>query len=85
MGINPADYPWLPYEPQWQRLASDRLSYQAPTVTVDRTIDVNGLITTQVAALKNLMAQLDSVKLVHGEEVDREYLQPQRVTVGFGE
>ncbi|MGF1518518.1 MAG: hypothetical protein ACFCVB_12030 [Nodosilinea sp.] len=83
--FNPADYPWLPYEPQWQRLMGDRLSYQTPTQTFDLTIDINGLIAAQVAALKNLMAQLDSVKVVHNDVVDRDYLQPQRVTVVFAE
>ncbi len=84
-GINPADYPWLAYEPQWQRLASDRLNHRPPTISFDLTIDVNNLIAAQVAALKNLMAQLDSVKVVHNDQVNREFLQPQRVTAVFGE
>jgi hypothetical protein len=82
--FNPADYPWLLQEPQWQRLVNDRLAYQAPTLTLDLTLDVNGLLATQVAALKNLTAQLDSVKQVHEEAIEREHLQPQRVTVNFG-
>ncbi len=83
--FNPADYPWLPHELQWQRLVSDRLSYRVPTATFELTLDVNGLIATQIAALKNLMTQLESVKLVDNEAIDRDYLQPQRVTVAFGE
>lgn len=85
MGFNPTDYPWLAYETQWQRLASDRLSHRPATLTFDLTIDVNNLIADQVAALKNLMTQLDSVKVVHSDQVDREFLQPQRVTAVFGE
>jgi hypothetical protein len=84
MGISPADYPWLPHEPDWQRLVSDRITLQSPTATLLLTLDVNNLIATQVSALKTLMDQLDSVREVDSARVDREYLQPQQVTAVFG-
>jgi hypothetical protein len=82
-GLNLADYAWLPYEPTWQNLLSDRTSGLMNTMSFDLTLDVNGMLATQLTAMKNLTAQLNAVEVVDNSKIDCDYLKPQRVTVTF--
>jgi hypothetical protein len=82
-GLNLAEYTWLPYESTWQTVLADRSAGRITTATLALTLDVNDMITIQLAALKNLIAQLDCVEALDNDSFDRNYLQPQRVTVTF--
>ncbi|NJL46331.1 MAG: hypothetical protein HC929_00965 [Leptolyngbyaceae cyanobacterium SM2_5_2] len=82
-GLNLAEYAWLPYEPTWQNLLSDRTAGLMNTMSFDLTLDVNGMLAMQIAAMKNLTAQLNAVEAVDNSKIDCDYLKPQRVTVTF--
>ncbi|HIK45127.1 MAG TPA: hypothetical protein IGR64_09600 [Leptolyngbyaceae cyanobacterium M65_K2018_010] len=84
-GLRPdlAHYIWLPYEPTWQRVLADRSAGAITTASLELTVDINGMIALQLAALKNLLAQLDSVEWVDNDRIDRDYLKPHRLTVTF--
>lgn len=84
LSLNLADYPWLPYEPTWQTLVANRTSGLITTASLDLTLDVNGMLAMQLSALKNLVAQLDSVETLAADCIESPYLKPHRVTVTFG-
>ncbi|MGF1568444.1 MAG: hypothetical protein ACFCVD_10310 [Nodosilinea sp.] len=83
LGLNSADYAWLPYEPSWQAVIANRSAGDSSAASFDLTIDINGMITNQVSALKNLIAQLNSVESADHESSYLGYLQPKRVSVKF--
>ncbi len=82
-GLNLSEYTWLPYEPTWQNALSDRTAGLTNTTSFDLTVDVNGMLAMQVAALKNLVSQLNVVESLYERQLDCDYLKPQRVTVTF--
>lgn len=84
LALNLADYPWLPYEPTWQTLVANRTSGLITTATLDLTLDVNSMMTVQISALKNLVAQLDSVETLAADCIETPYLKPHQITVSFG-
>jgi hypothetical protein len=84
-GLNLADYAWLPYEPTWQNVLSDRTGGLMKTTSFDLTLDINSMLAVQITALKNLVAQLNSVEALNDSQLDCDYLKPQRVTVTFAE
>lgn len=81
--LNLADYAWLPYESAWQTLMAQRVTGRVTTTHLTLTVDVNGMLNSQLSALKSLVTQLDSVESLDQAALDQQYLQPQQVTVTF--
>jgi len=83
LNLNLSDYAWLPYEEFWQTLMSQRVAGHVTTARLTLTVDINGMLNTQLDALKNLATQLDSVASLDQSALDQQYLQPHQVTVTF--